>query len=210
MDYTRKWIKALWVLLPLFLLVSFVITMSVVRDLETGKEGGPARTGELADYGPVIPFVLTERSGESVSLDDLRGTIWLADFIFTYCAGPCPLMSLRMSYIQDSLAENWPVRLVSFSVDPDRDTPERLREYADQYGAREGQWMFLRGPIETIKVLAVDGFRLTRPDEPILHSTMFALVDQNGHVRGYYKSDDEDLIPNVLRDIAILRRAGAS
>jgi protein SCO1/2 len=209
MDYTKKWIKILWVVLPFFLLATFVITMMTLRGLNANGTGGSVKTEELADYGAVGEFALTERSGQAMSISDLRGSIWIADFIFTNCAGPCPLMSLRMSYIQDSIGGDARVRLVSFSVDPDRDTPERLREYADQYGAKE-RWLFFNAPIETIKALAVEGFRLSRPDEPILHSTMFALVDQNGHVRAYYHSDDEELIPNIMRDIAILERAQAS
>ncbi|MEW5874219.1 MAG: SCO family protein [Candidatus Zixiibacteriota bacterium] len=208
MDVTKKWIKVLWVVLPFFLLATFIFTMSALRGLDANGTGG-VQTAELADYGAVGDFTLTERSGESMSLSDLRGSIWVADFIFTHCAGPCPLMSLRMSYIQDSVGVDSQVRLVSFSVDPDRDTPERLREYADQYGARE-RWLFFTGPIETIKRLAVEGFQLSRPDEPVLHSTMFALVDQNGHVRAYYHSDDDELIPNLMRDIAILEKARPS
>ena len=200
-------------LLASFLAGTTIITLLVFRDLSarTGKVAKPG--ADLADYGAVVDFRLTERSGISVGLAELSGTVWVADFIFTNCAGPCPLMSLRMSYLQDSivadpyLADKM-VRLVSFSVDPDRDTPEVLAAYATRYEADRDRWWFLTGDMGIIKHVSIDGFHLSRPDEPILHSTLFALVDQKGHVRGYYHSDDTDLIPHLITDITALLRAG--
>ncbi|MCB0302572.1 MAG: SCO family protein [Calditrichaeota bacterium] len=89
----------------------------------------------------VPEFTLTERSDRPFGLDDLRGNIWIADFIFTTCAGPCPIMSQRMSRLQSDFANAAKVKLVSFSVDPEQDTPEVLRAYADTYQAQPDKFL---------------------------------------------------------------------
>jgi cytochrome oxidase Cu insertion factor (SCO1/SenC/PrrC family) len=199
--------------LVLFAAGTTIIAIWVFRDLSARQRTGTAGGADLADYGAVVDFRLTERSTIGLGLSDLKGTVWVADFIFTNCAGPCPLMSLRMSYLQDSIVadpflKDKMVRMVSFSVDPDRDTPSVLAAYATRYEADRDRWWFLTGPIETIKHVSIDGFHLSRPDEPLLHSTMFSLVDQHGHVRGYYHSDDENLIGHIVTDITALIKAG--
>ncbi|HEX9751407.1 MAG TPA: SCO family protein [candidate division Zixibacteria bacterium] len=167
----------------------------------------PAAEGTIvADYGPLVDFTLTTQHGTPLSRDDLRGNIWLADFIFTYCAGPCPLMTARMAELQKALADIDALRLVSFSVDPDRDTPEVLKEYGDRYGADHDRWTFLTGDIVTIMHVAIEGFAIGDREDPILHSTLFALVDQRGHIRGYYHSDEPELIDKIRHDLDILRR----
>ena len=186
-----------------FALASGVIIYSGFRELQNG---GKQDAVALADYGAVPEFVLTERSEKSISLADLKGSIWVADFIFTHCAGPCPRMTMQMAEVQRAIAAAPHVKLVSYSVDPERDTPEVLRSYADGYGADPERWWFLTGPVQTISHLAVNGFHVGTLDDPILHSTLFALVDRRGHIRGYYHSDDPELIKKITDDIAILVR----
>ncbi|MFQ5422967.1 MAG: SCO family protein [Phycisphaerae bacterium] len=181
--------------------------------------------------GHVPDFTLIERSGRKTRLADMRGRIWVADFVFTSCAGPCPIMSLRMADLQRSLARAGlgAVRCVSFSVDPTRDTPEVLRAYADRYHADKYQWLFLTGEKDVVSRLTRKGFKLTLEDEtdaePILHSTRFVLVDGRGRIRGYYEAitgeEIEDLAgagmnpmppavkSKLLSDVrALLREAG--
>jgi len=141
-------------------------------------------------YAP--SFQLTERSGNSVSSADLQGQVWVADFIFTHCAGPCPLMSARMAKLQRTFAHLPNVKLVSFSVDPQRDTPAVLRTYADQYRADPARWWFLTGKTDAIKSIVVNGFKLGSIDNPILHSDRFVLVDRQGGIRGYFDSQDSE------------------
>lgn len=191
------------VVLVAFVLTTGIITFSTLRRVTAGAN--PDSTA-LADYGPVPAFHLTERSGDPVSLADLRDRIWLADFIFTNCAGPCPLMTMHMCELQKALSDSTPVRFVSFTVDPDRDTPQALSEYADRFGASRQRWWFLTGDMVTITHVAVDGFHVGSREDPILHSTLFALVDRRGHIRGYYHSDDPDLIRHVTDDVAVLLR----
>lgn len=155
-------------------------------------------------------FSLTERSGKQVTRDSLRGKVWIADFIFTNCAGPCPIMSQRMAGLQAELDRlRWTdVRLVSISVDPVRDTPEVLARYASRYGASTKQWLFLTGSNKEIFDLCMNGFKMSVFDatdqDPIAHDTKLAVVDRRGRVRAYfdYIDDDPDLQTLAERPVA--------
>ena len=165
----------------------------------------------LPEYGQTPAFDLTERSGRSVSSEELAGKVWVADFIFTTCAGPCPLMSTHMAALQRA-TEGLDVELVSFTVDPERDTPEVLAEYAKRYKADPERWLFLTGAkqalydmIQTGFLLAVDDGSLTEGGKPgpgiITHSTKFVLVDQQGRIRGYYSGDSANVVEEIVPDI---------
>ncbi|MBS1913471.1 MAG: SCO family protein [Bacteroidetes bacterium] len=178
-----------------------------------GGESRPAAS-QLADYGVVPDVQLTERNGHPMHLGELKGRIWVANFIFTRCAGSCPAMSAQMQELQDSLRTVGDVLLVSFTVDPDHDTPGQLQNYAREYGAREGKWLFLTGTHAAMQRLAKDDFHLsmqdgTDPAEPIIHSKRFVLIDRSGHIRGYYNSDEKDAKSRLLRDITVLGEEGA-
>ena len=122
-----------------------------------GPEGG---ADALSDYGVVPDFALVERSGRQVSLEDLRGTVWLANFIYTECTETCPLQSLEVSRLEQEFATAPTVRFVSITVDPDHDTPAVLAEYARRYRADPERWLFLTGSKAAIYALAKDGFKL--------------------------------------------------
>ena len=152
----------------------------------------------MPTYFAVADFSLTERSGKTITLRDLAGKVWVADFIFTNCGGTCPVMTEKMRTLQDVLPSG--ITLVSFTVDPSRDTVEILSGYARKYGADENRWLFLTGNKQALYDLSVKGFKLALDDtsgtvaEPITHSTRFVLVDQKGMIRGYYSgTEDEDL-----------------
>ena len=163
--------------------------------------------------GQVPPFSLTSHRGETVTLEDLAGEPWIADFIFTRCALSCPMMTTRMAELDDGRVSP-EVRLVSFSVDPEHDTPEVLADYAEAFGASR-RWYFLTGPKAEISELALKGFRLALdpdppagtapPEEPIVHSTRFVLVDGRGRIRGYYDGMRRNGVEQLERDAALLR-----
>lgn len=158
-----------------------------------GADGEPALM-----EGPEVPdFVLTERSGEPFGRQHLRGTVWIADFIFTNCAGICPRMAAEMARLQGDLPEE--VKFVSFSVDPARDTPDALRAFADRYGAVRGRWYFLTGPRETLVELA---YRIgaQKIEIPADHGPHFVLVDGLGRIRGYYDSNDAERMGRLRQD----------
>lgn len=160
--------------------------------------------------GEVPEFTLTNRDGQTVRRTDLLGAPWVADFIFTRCGASCPMMSLRMARLERELPRDLGVRFVSFSVDPDYDTPQVLQEYAESFGA-PGRWLFLTGDKRAMHRLSKEGFKLavddTTPvneDEPILHSTRFVLVDGEGRIRGYYEAFDEEAVKKLMRDVEAL------
>ncbi|HKR54113.1 MAG TPA: SCO family protein [Chthoniobacterales bacterium] len=159
---------------------------------------------QIQNYGSLPPFQLTNQDGKPFGSSNLAGKIWIADFIYSTCPGPCPMISTRMSEMQKPLAKT-DVHFVSFTVDPDKDTPERLREYAGQLRAEPGRWDFLTGPKSEIYNLSLNGFKLaaaarsSENPEP-LHSTRMILVDRHGQIRGYYDAITADAITKLLAD----------
>jgi protein SCO1 len=162
----------------------------------------------------VPAFSLVERSGRSVTRDDLSGRTWVAGFVFTRCGGICPLMTARM---KDVRAAAPGITLVSFTVDPEHDTPEVLRRYAERNGIGEG-WLLLTGDESRLHALARDGFHLAAAavpaeerqqggDGPFLHSSRLVLVDGQSRIRGYYDSGDAEALAALRRDLAALEPA---
>jgi len=169
------------------------------------------RTPELPVLATVPDFQLTERSGSSVRLNDLKGQVWIADFIFTNCAESCPMMTSKMKELQDQLNTTTGVKLVSISVDPNRDTPAALQAYAVHNGAGK-QWLFLTGEEDKIHQLIQKGFMLAvqsaTDQNPILHSQKFVLVDQDSRIRGYYDADDPQTKQKLVSDVRVLLNNG--
>jgi protein SCO1 len=158
----------------------------------------------LEDQGLLPDFSLINQNGRTVKLSDLKGQVWVADFFFSHCKGACPMMAKNMAELQHLLSGSG-LRLVSITVDPERDTPERLKEYAELTGAKEESWLFLTGDKAKIIDLSVKGFRLSAsPDDPTTHSQRLVLVDREGHIRGYYRNDDKAEIEQLKRNAAIL------
>lgn len=149
----------------------------------------------LPVYGPVTDFTLTNQFNEPVHLATFKDKIWIANIIFTSCPGPCTQMTQRMREIQAALPAGAPVQLVSLTTDPQTDTPEVLKQYAQRFGADTGRWIFLTGPKREIAKLAgTDGLKLTAIEKSVqertsendlfIHSTVSVFVDQKGQVRG--------------------------
>ncbi len=180
----------------------------------TSKQGGWAEKPleGLKVFGAVPEFSLIERRGHQISLSDLKDKIWLVNFIYTNCQDTCPIQSAQMKLIQDEFAKEKNLRLVSITVDPDRDTPKVLTEYAKRFGANPDRWLFLTGGREQLYRLAQEGFRLSAVpvsrDEDvgslIAHSSRFVLVDSEARIRGYYPGTDVDAMVRLQRDLKTL------
>ena len=154
-------------------------------------------------YGSTPAFLLTDQNGQLFDSARLKGSAWIADFIFTSCAGSCPEMSRKMAQLQDRLGPA--IQFVSISVDPDRDTPPALAAYAGRFKAQPGRWHFLTGDKEQIRTLVQEGFGLSlaeggSPEEPITHSIRFVLVDRGGAFRGFYDSTDPKALAQLAHD----------
>jgi cytochrome oxidase Cu insertion factor (SCO1/SenC/PrrC family) len=168
------------------------------------------RSRTISSYGSVPDFQLTNQDGRPFGSAELRGKIWIADFIFTLCPGPCPMISSRMSELQKPL-EKTDVHLVSVSVDPAHDTPEILRGYAEKLHAQSQRWDFLTGSKSAIYDLSRNGFKLAVSDGNSeagtpMHSTRVILVDRRGEIRGYYDATAPDAVTKLLADTNHLLR----
>ncbi len=157
-------------------------------------------------FGTVPEFQLTTQNGQLFDSKVLKGNIWVADFMFTTCPGPCPRMTSQMHQIQEVTWKMPDVKLVSFTVDPARDTPEQLALYARAHHASPEHWYFLTGPQATLNRLGLNVFKLNSVDGSLQHSTRFALVDKDSQIRAYYDTSEPDSIPKLVADIHRLAR----
>lgn len=151
-------------------------------------------TAATFDPYPAPEFSLTERSGKKLTKDDLKGNVWIAAFVFTRCNGPCPSISATMARLQGELLPTRPdVRLVTFTVDPDRDTPDELKKYAANFRADPDRWLFLTGEDEVVRKLLTDGFKINatrkhnpQPGDEFDHNTKLMVIDREGQIRGLF------------------------
>jgi protein SCO1 len=164
------------------------------------------RGTSLEVLGVVPQFELISQDGQPFHSQTLAGKIWVADFIYTTCPGPCPRMTSQMRQVQDAVSKIPDVRLVSFTVDPAQDTPPVLAAYAKLHGASSAMWYFLTGPVPALQTLDRDAFKLGNIDGTMQHSTRFVLVDREGRIRGYYDTSESSAIPRVIADINALAR----
>ena len=170
----------------------------------------------LKDFGAVPQFSFIERDGRRITLSDLKGKVWIVNFIYTNCPDTCPIQSAQMRQIQEDFQHEKDLRLVSITVDPTRDTPEVLSEYANRFNADPARWFFLTGKKEAIYKFAQEGFHLgavelpheKRPESGATHthSPRFVLVDRAAQIRGYYVSTDSAALERLRRDLKILLR----
>ena len=166
---------------------------------------GCHRRPELPVIGAVPPFTLTAQDGTTFHSRTLAGKVWVADFIFTNCTGPCPRMTSQMKRVQKAFSGNPGVKLVSVTVDPARDTPPALAAYAAQFNADLSQWTFLTGDIPALHHLSRNVFMLGDVDgRNFDHSTRFMLVDRKGQIRGAYVTAESGAIPRLIDDIKSL------
>ncbi len=185
---------------------------------------------ELPIYGKIPSFHLVNQNQQAFSSQDLHGKIWVANFIFTSCRTVCPLLTQRMKGIQDVLQKmaeqnpKIPAHLVSFSVDPERDTPEKLLTFAQKFGVDHQWWTFLTGPLDEVTQTVVQGFKISMGKVPIptpagkaspsevfeiVHGEKFVLVDEQGQIRGYYDSDPSS-IQRLVNDLKqLIKKAGS-
>ncbi len=161
--------------------------------------------------GSLPAFSLTGQDGAPFGSEQLRGKVWVANFIFTRCPTICPPFTRKMASFQERARKREGVHLVSFSVDPDYDTPAVLTEYATMHGADASLWTFLTGDEEIIKQTVVGGMKVMLGREgpaddlnSIFHGTHFVLVDRSLQIRGYYASDDPEALEKLWRDVGAL------
>jgi len=186
------------------LLRTFVILVAVAVNC--------SRTSPLPELYPVPDARLVGEDGRDISLASLHGHVAVYDFIFTSCGGTCPIMGQRMKSVAGKFPAEDPIRFVSISIDPTRDTPEKMKRYGAALRGDERRWLFLTGRREDIIRLSVDGFKLAAgngndpKEDPLLHSAKFVLADADGTIRGYYDGTAEESVERLVADARSLMR----
>ena len=188
---------------PILILIILLAFLSAGFYL-TGIFHQHAKASVLPVYNDITEFQLTDSTQKKVTLNDLKGKVWIADFIFTTCGGICPVMSKNMASLHRSYNLMSDVAFVSISVNPDTDTPEVLAAYAKKLKADTSKWHFLTGSSDEIRDIAVKSFKLGSMEEPIFHSGYFTLVDRKARIRGYYDGTQQKDVEKLFKDIAHL------
>ena len=199
-------------------IVAWTIVLLVVAGITGLFLVQQSRKSNLPVYGEVGNFTLTNQLGETVAAADLKGKVWVADIIFSRCAGPCPKMTEQMALIQEAFNEAESLRLVTLTTDPEFDTPPVLAKYGSKFGADADRWWFLTGSKDQIRRLGIEGLKLTAIEKEesqqeneadlFIHSTIFVLVDSEGRLRGIYESLEPGFQEKIANDIrALLQEA---
>ena len=168
-------------------------------------------------FQTIPDFTLTDENGQSFSAQTLKGKIYVTSFFFTRCGTICPKITTQLSRVQDAFHLDPEVQLLSISVDPKFDQPEKLATYAKRFDANRGQWHFLTGEKKEIYPLALKGFHvpladaseydaaIKNPDETFIHSERLILVDKEGIIRGFYDGTDKKEVDRLLVEIKVLK-----
>jgi cytochrome oxidase Cu insertion factor (SCO1/SenC/PrrC family) len=189
----------------------WVVAMQLwTRDRHAAQAAATADT--VVDATPITAprFSLTDQLGRTVTTDDLKGHPWIADFFFTTCASSCPMLTKHLSDLQTLIPGE--VKFISFSVDPDHDTPAALLAYAKLYNADNDRWRFLTGEksalfaaITSLKVTVVSATK----DNPIEHDVHYLLMDSAGRLQNVYDSRSPDEVSKLVHDATALTAAQA-
>lgn len=190
--------------------IALVVAAGVIALGYSTLRPSQPQASSLDKIAPVPPFSFTDQYGRTVTNEDLKGKVWVADFIFTRCAGPCPVMTGHMGDLNRALGSSAKdVELVSITVDPEYDTPEVLKKYGTRAGATEQRWKFLTGPKAKITEVITKGMLLPlgqESDGTPMHSVRFLVIDRNGWIRRLQDGTDPALVQKLLMDIRELLR----
>jgi protein SCO1/2 len=190
--------------------LAFLVAGILIAGANRVFRGSERRSSdESSVIGTVPDFRFTTQDGKTLSRADLLGKVWVVDFFFTRCPGPCPVMSSRMAEISKELKKAKDVRLVSVSIDPENDTPAVLSAYAKRLNADPSRWSFLTGPKKEIDEFTTKGMLQVLATDPAgvpTHSTRFLVVDRQGRIRSARKLEEPELVQKLLIDIGSLLR----
>lgn len=197
-------------LLGLFMVGLLLSACEKERSLRIYFPLGIADNGHDTLYQKLIPFEQVNQAGDTVRTEDVLGNILVVDFFFASCPSVCPMMSTEMRRVNEAFATDPNVRLLSFSIDPERDSIPALRSYADQYGGEVGKWDFLRGEGEQNRTLSQRAFYLTAlrdtaAEGGFQHDPRMVLLDREGRIRGYYSALEKEKVNQLIDDVKWLQ-----
>ncbi len=175
---------------------------------------GEVDTDSLGDtiYHTIPEFSFVNQDNQITNSSSLKGKIYVADFFFTTCPSICPIMTKQLTRVQKEFSKDTALKIISFTVDPDKDKSEVLKTYADKNGANTDQWSFYTGEKQKIYRLGQKGFLLVAPEYrndtiDFLHSDKLVLVDQLSRIRGFYSGTDSTEVDQLIKDIKLLKNA---
>jgi len=205
--------RTLW--LGVALLLGF-LALAYLLSLEEFKQ---QQRQPLPVIGAIARFTLTNQDSKVTTLADLTNRVWVADIIFTRCAGPCPVITGRMKSLEDALPKTSAAKLVTLTTDPDFDTPAMMKRYGERFGADFNRWLFLTGTKAEIAALGAGSLKLSAVPKPVadqtnavdlfIHTTIFVIVDKHAQLRGSFETvgDGVDWTNAVLpRIVAAVRQ----
>ena len=214
-DVSQRLPRTVWIGIVLFLAllcVAYILSLSELSSTQRRP---------LPVLGHVAGFTLTNQDGRVTTLADLTNHVWVADIIFTRCAGPCPIMTAQMKSLQDALPPANRAKLVTLTTDPDYDTPLVMKKYGERFDANFNRWKFLTGTKAQIAALAGDSLKLSavpvKPEDQkntadlFIHTTIFVVVDKHGRLRGSFESEGDGIEwarvkPHILLTVRQLER----
>ena len=207
-DKPRPLPRSVWLGLSL---VSGMVGLAVFISL---IQNGHRQAATLPVLGPVADFTLTNQDEKITTLADLTNHVWIADIIFTRCAGPCPRLTMQMKSLQDKIPAGSNTRFVTLTTDPEYDSPAIMKRIGTHYGADFGRWTFLTGAKTEIAGLAAGSLKLSaQPVQPadqkdaadlFIHTTIFVIVDKHAKLRGFFETGGDgvdwtnDVEPKII------------
>jgi protein SCO1/2 len=191
--------------------------LPIINPVDVNEETVDADLLRLGIGHKIGAFTFTNQNDQQVSDKQLDGKIWVAEYFFTTCGSICPIMNEQMMRVQEVFSKSSDLRLLSFTVDPEHDTPEKLKIYADEHGAKLPLWQYFTGEKEELYRVARRYFFLLKPAEAanlgdagndFIHTNNFVLVDKKRRIRGYYDGTDEKEVDKMIQDIKRLQKVG--
>jgi protein SCO1/2 len=168
------------------------------------------KTEKSAPYYAVPDFKFINQNGQIVNQSFVKNKVWIANYFFTSCASTCPVMMANLLNVQKAFAKDSSVRIVSFTVDPERDTAATLLNYAQAHGINTAQWQLATGTKADLYRYARKGLFITASDgdggaDDFIHSSYLVLMDKDNHIRGYYDGTEASEIKILIDDIKKLQ-----
>lgn len=198
----------LYVFLKVFGENKYKLTVYYPQGVDSVKVDGKWKVDSI--YHTITPFEFTNQENKKISSEAVKGKIYVADFFFTRCGSICPKMSSQLTRVQEAFKDDQGIKILSFSIDPDHDSVEVLKNYAAQYKAKSDQWHFLTGDKHKIYELGQKGFKIPvgKEEEVVtpeyFHSSRLMLVDREGRIRGYYNGVSRDDVDKLILEIKVL------
>lgn len=164
----------------------------------------PSKLGNISGYGKLSDFTLKAHTGEPFQLTKQNDKILIMNFFFSRCQGPCPVIHKKLQEMQESFKDHPRIQIVSITVDPENDTVDHLKLYAERYKAKSEKWIFLTGDKERINFIMEKDMKLAGGESIEMHSTSLVLLDKDKNVRAYYDTFSDEDLKSLFNDATLL------